>query len=203
MAHLSSAPEGVNNLELNLKSILKTIKLNESNLSMLLGALVIIVVGFLLVNYFRDRGTGLTLPGISTSVNEEEPTATPGEKTYTVVSGDNLWNIAEKYYGSGYNWTDIAKANSLVNPGVISVGHKLAMPEVSVKSPTTAQASPSETVKTDAISGATYTVVKGDNLWNIAVRAYGDGYQWTKIAQENKLVNPSLIHSGNVLTIPR
>jgi len=46
-------------------------------------------------------------------------------------------------------------------------------------------------------------VVKGDNLWQIALRAYGDGYQWVKIARENKLANPDLIHSGNILKIPR
>lgn len=187
-------------MELNLKSILKTIKLNESNLSMLLGALVIVVVGVLLVNYFKARGGNLTLPGISTSVNQEQPTT---EKTYTVVSGDNLWKIAEKYYGSGYNWTDVAKANKLKNPGIITVGQKLTMPEVTVKKSTVAQARVNTTVKTEAITGATYTVVHGDNLWKIAVRAYGDGFQWTKIAKENKLTHPSLIHSGNVLTIPR
>jgi nucleoid-associated protein YgaU len=45
--------------------------------------------------------------------------------------------------------------------------------------------------------------VKGDSLWKIAVRAYGDGYKWVSIAKANKLVNPNLIHSGNVLTLPR
>ncbi len=53
------------------------------------------------------------------------------------------------------------------------------------------------------ITGATYEVVKGDSLWKIAVRAYGDGYQWVKIARENKLVNPNLIHPGNLLALPR
>lgn len=55
----------------------------------------------------------------------------------------------------------------------------------------------------EKISGRTYTVVRGDNLWNIAVRAYGDGYRWVDIARENKLANPDLIHSGNKFTLPR
>jgi nucleoid-associated protein YgaU len=53
------------------------------------------------------------------------------------------------------------------------------------------------------ISGNTYTVVRGDNLWNIAVRAYGDGFRWVEIAKANKLVNPHLIHAGNKFTLPR
>ena len=55
----------------------------------------------------------------------------------------------------------------------------------------------------EAISGATYSVQKDDNLWNIAIRAYGDGYRWPEIAKENDLVNPGIIHSGNILTLPR
>lgn len=46
-------------------------------------------------------------------------------------------------------------------------------------------------------------MVKGDHLWGIAVRAYGDGYKWVEIARENNLVNPNLIHPGNVLSLPR
>lgn len=54
-----------------------------------------------------------------------------------------------------------------------------------------------------AITGNSYTVQSGDNLWDIAVRAYGDGYRWVEIAQANNLANPGLIFSGNVFTIPR
>lgn len=35
-------------------------------------------------------------------------------KTYTIVSGDNLWNIARKYYGDGTQWQKIYNANSAV-----------------------------------------------------------------------------------------
>jgi nucleoid-associated protein YgaU len=48
-----------------------------------------------------------------------------------------------------------------------------------------------------------YTVVKGDSLWSIAVKAYGDGYKWVSIAKANKLDNPNVIHAGNVLVIPK
>jgi len=55
----------------------------------------------------------------------------------------------------------------------------------------------------EKIIGNTYKITHGDDLWEIAVRAYGDGYRWVDIARANNLENPDLIHSDNVLTIPR
>jgi nucleoid-associated protein YgaU len=180
--------------KLDLKSILKALKLNESTISMVLGALVIVVVGVLVVNYFKDQGG--KIPFLSTGNKTEEVQTLP--KSHTVAQGENLWTIAEKYYGSGYNWVDIASENNLSDADVISEGQTLTVPNVEPKL-TTAEAVTAE----ESISGGTYTVVKGDNLWDIAVRAYGDGYRWVEIAQENSLANPDLIHEGNVLTLPR
>jgi nucleoid-associated protein YgaU len=181
---------------LNLKNLLKALKLNESTISMILGAIVIVVVGVLVVNYFKDRGGKLPFfsTGNKVEVNQNEV------KIHTAVKGDNLWKIAEKYYGSGYNWVDIAKENNLANPGVITEGQKLTIPNVEPKTATVKEV---KTVSTEPITGATYQVVKGDCLWTIAVRAYGDGYKWTEIAKANKLDNPGLIHSGNILVLPR
>lgn len=49
-----------------------------------------------------------------------------------------------------------------------------------------------------------YTVKKGDCLWNIAKKFYGNGAKYTKIynANKNKIKNPNLIYPGQVLTIP-
>ena len=50
-----------------------------------------------------------------------------------------------------------------------------------------------------------YTVVKGDCLYKIAKKFYGDGSQYTKIYDANRGViggNPNLIYPGQVLTIP-
>ena len=55
------------------------------------------------------------------------------------------------------------------------------------------------------VEGEKYTVVKGDSLWSIAVRAYGDGYKWTDVYAANKTIigtNPGLIYSGTELIIP-
>ena len=48
-----------------------------------------------------------------------------------------------------------------------------------------------------------YTVQKGDTLWKIAVKFFGDGNQWRKIYEDNKdvLGNPDRIYAGQVLKI--
>lgn len=52
----------------------------------------------------------------------------------------------------------------------------------------------------------TYTVVKGDCLWNIAKKYYGNGSKYTKIVEANQNIfskrSPNLIYAGDVLTIP-
>lgn len=50
----------------------------------------------------------------------------------------------------------------------------------------------------------TYTVVKGDCLWNISKKFYGSGAQHTKIFAANSppIQNANLIYPGQVLTIP-
>lgn len=199
---------------MDLKSLLKQLKLNESGISMALGALVIIVVGILVVNYFKGDGGNL-IPGLTDTDENNLP-----ENAYTVKEGDTLWSISEDQYGSGFEWTKIAEANDIENPYSIEEGQVISLPDIEtveeVAVPTVEpeavvteepDASVSSTVEPEttstSITSATYTVVKGDNLWDISVRAYGDGYKWVEIARENDLVHPNLIHSGNVLILPR
>lgn len=68
----------------------------------------------------------------------------------------------------------------------------------------TVQPTTRETKSAESSSGKTYTVVKGDCLWNIAKKFYGNGSQYTKIynANKDKIKNPNLIYVGQVLTIP-
>lgn len=48
--------------------------------------------------------------------------------SYTVVHGDTLWDIAERAYGDGHKWVDIAKANHLSNPNLIHSGNTFTLP---------------------------------------------------------------------------
>lgn len=158
---------------------------------MVLGSIVIVIVGILIVNYFKDKGNG-AITGTSVQT---------GTKEHVVAKGETLWSISEDSFGSGYNWVDIKTENNLKTE-TIEVGQKLVIPEVSPKEPT-ATKKVATIVNVEPITGTTYTVVKGDSLWKIAVKAYGDGYKWVEIAKANKLENPGLIYSGNILTLPR
>ena len=194
-----------------IKELLKKLRLAEGSLSTILGALVVLVVGILLFNYFRGRPAVKLLP----SLKEEAPTQQEVVKTeptpavslpaaHKVEKGEHLWKIALNYYGSGYNWVDIVKENRLKNPNRLLVGQELKIPAVAVRTekvllPKTGQG---EAVL-EPISGGSYTVMQGDNLWQIAVRAYQDGFKWPEVAKANELVNPNLIHPGNVLELPR
>jgi nucleoid-associated protein YgaU len=48
-----------------------------------------------------------------------------------------------------------------------------------------------------------YIVQKGDTLFIIAQKAYGDKEAWMKIATQNNIKNPDLIEVGQTLKIPR
>lgn len=58
--------------------------------------------------------------------------------------------------------------------------------------------------KTKQQTQRTYTVVKGDCLWNISKKFYGKGSLYTKIyeANKDKIKNPNLIYPNMVLIIP-
>ena len=63
---------------------------------------------------------------------------------------------------------------------------------------------PTETRVDNTVTPRTYTVKKGDCLWKIARQFYGNGSKYTLIynANRDKIKNPNLIYTGQVLTIP-
>ncbi len=57
------------------------------------------------------------------------PIAAPvTQATYTIQKNDTLWKIAERHYGNGQRWTDIAAANPGVNPKKLAVGQTITLP---------------------------------------------------------------------------
>ena len=67
-----------------------------------------------------------TAPASPTAAAEE-----PEASTYTVVSGDTLWKIAERVYGNGSQYMKIFEANTdiLEHPDRIFPGQKLVIPD--------------------------------------------------------------------------
>ena len=72
-------------------------------------------------------------PEVAATANEVSTPATEVEgRTYTVQSGDTLWVIAEKMYGSGGKYMKIFEANTplLENPDKIFPGQELVIPDI-------------------------------------------------------------------------
>lgn len=77
----------------------------------------------------------------------------------------------------------------------------------SMKNGTTKTPTPKPTTTkpvTPTVKTKTYTIKKGDTLWAIAKKYYGNGSQYTKIynANKDKIKNPNLIYPGQVIKIP-
>ena len=56
------------------------------------------------------------------------PPPAPAPRTYTVVSGDTLWAIAERFYGDGNKYPQIAEASGISNPDLIHPGQVVTIP---------------------------------------------------------------------------
>ncbi|MFA5407474.1 MAG: LysM peptidoglycan-binding domain-containing protein, partial [Bacilli bacterium] len=75
--------------------------------------------------------------------------ATPSNNTYTVVSGDSLWSIANKF---GVSVNELRNLNNLTSD-LLDVGQVLIIPVTGIPIPS---------------EPTTYIVVSGDNLYSIA-----------------------------------
>lgn len=125
-------------------------------------------------------GQVLIIPGVSDG-NEDNNGMGPST-TYTVVRGDSLWSIANRF---GVTVQQIRDANNLTTD-VLSVGQVLTIPGVSDNE--------------DENNGAVfyYTVERGDSLWSIA-RRFGITVQ--EIRDANNLTSDTL-SVGQSLIIP-
>lgn len=164
--------------------------------SMIVGLLVFLI-GLGVAYKFISARMNNVKQGEAASIEEQNKQ----KGTHVVVEGETLWSIAEKEIGSGYNAPDIAKANKLTDPNRIEIGAKLTIPNVSPIVVGTGTVTSAKTTPV-TIKVAKYTIQEGDTLWDISVRAYGDGYRWSEIAKANKVANPDLIYAGNVLNLP-
>jgi len=188
--------------ETYLDRVGREVSSSQSKVSMVLGALIILVVGVLIFNYFNRTKTEL---------GPAQQTETEGDK-YVVKEGDTLFLIAEKYYQDGYKYPEIAKENNITNVDAIEVGLLLQIPKLEAAVVALTPAPTQEPLGTGGadttiwgpkIEGDTYTVVEGDWLSTISAKAYGDIFAYPKLAEANNIQNPDLIFPGQVLKIPR
>jgi LysM repeat protein len=100
---------------------------------------------------------------------------------YTVVKGDTLSGIAQRY---GTNWQTLAALNGISNPNVIYPGQKIKLPG--------AVAVP------DAPKQPTYTVKPGDSLSAVASKY---GTSWQRLQQINGIADANRIYPGQVIKI--
>ncbi len=120
------------------------------------------------------------------------------DKYHTVVAGECLTELAQKYYGSTKYWRRIYNANDdiLPNPHFIRAGQELKIPPLEIK----------EGRKQTSLADGKYLVKKGETLWSIAEKLIPseDINHWNLIYQLNKdkILNPNLVYAGTLLKIP-
>lgn len=115
---------------------------NQSYLNLILGALIIIVLGVLIYNYFtKPEGTLGPSQQTNTQTGDVTKENLPGK--YTIKEGDTLFSIAQKYYDDGYKYPLISEANKLTNENTLNVGQVLEIPKPAEASSSPA-AQPSE-----------------------------------------------------------
>jgi len=179
----------------NAEPIVYTVKAGDSlwNISRKYGVSVEVIFD---VNNLRDKdslslGQKLEIPaiggGVSNSNQKQEPTII----TYTVVKGDNLWSISQRY---DVNMSTIISTNNLKEISRLSIGQKLKLPITNMDI-AKAEGYDQEAVAEEII----YYVKKGESLWSIS-REYN--VKLEAIIAANSITDASKISAGQQLRIP-
>ncbi|MCC5828202.1 MAG: LysM peptidoglycan-binding domain-containing protein [Phycisphaeraceae bacterium] len=159
-------------------------------------------------------------PGTTRDADRPGDTTTPRPTTgrvlpesHTVVQGDSLTAISQTYYGSARYWRQLVQHNpDLEDPDRLRVGQVIKLPPydsvVRTAAPTptpTTPATPDRPTRTTSPGERTHTVAEGDNLWKIAEQYYGEGGNYQRIFEANRVLlgdNPNNLRVGQVLVIP-
>lgn len=149
-----------------------------------------------------------------------QPARAPEPTKHTIVAGDTLSAIADRYYSDGRKSDLILAANpSLKNPRNLKIGTEIIIPpsgdsvgQSGAKSSlgsdslvSTNRSGGAQPARTVEASGKTYTVQQGDTLYGISQRVYGTGSKWETILKNNRALlrgDPKRLAPGMVLLIP-
>ncbi|MDN5562214.1 MAG: LysM peptidoglycan-binding domain-containing protein [Luteococcus sp.] len=112
---------------------------------------------------------------------------------HRVAAGEDLWTIAETWYGDGTRWRSIASANDLDPEAVLPVGIVLRLDGVTSRP--TSEPMPEEVA---------VVVRPGDTLSSLAQEHLGDSARWPEIQAANatRVVDPDVIRPGWRLVLP-
>ena len=124
-------------------------------------------------------------------------------------NGKGLFDTSQKVVIEDYTIKEDAKEGFDVKVSITLKQYKpfktkKVVVDTDKKKPTTSTSKDRPAGDNQPKTGTTYTVVKGDCLWKIAKRFYGNGAEYTKIynANKDKISNPNLIYPGQKLVIP-
>lgn len=175
-----------------------------------------------------------SLPAISGPEEEKEiiaadvlPSSTVQDSVYRVQKGDSLWKLAEQWFGDGYQYVQIARANNLPQTAYLEIGQELRRPSRPTVGATAWQTDeplsleqvqniemqkkngvlpqPGSNADASLSSSKTYTIQSGDSLWKIAIKHFKNGQRWTEIYDLNKErigANPDLIYPRHQILLP-
>ena len=118
-------------------------------------------------------------------------------QNYTIQPGDNLMSISQAFYGRSDYYDEIAYLNNISDPSVIRAGDVIYLPNDYRELEFCGQ--DDKWMDGDILY---YTFGKGDTLWALASRFYGDGMYWKCLAAFNGIKNPKKVRDGKVIMIP-
>jgi len=107
------------------RDISERIRLDESYVSLILGAVVVFGLSVVAFLFIRESGYQNLAPTLDKT---NIPQITVTQKTYVLKEGESLWDVAVKFYGDGYKYVDIINANKLENPDYVPPGTRLIIP---------------------------------------------------------------------------
>lgn len=142
----------------------------------------------------------------------EPPARRPGsELIHYVKSGENLYNIAETYYGNGDYWRSIASRNpdTVDEDGRIVEGARLVIPNRSglIDSGQFSAVATERVVQITTVTPAkpqTIEVESGDTLSVLAHRHLGNSTRWRELLEANRdqIGSPQDLQAGMTLRLP-
>ena len=130
------------------------------------------------------------VPPVEEEIRLTGPSGQVQSVQHRVVGGDDLWTLAERYYGEGREWRKIAAANPTRlsgGPDRLEAGWTLVIPDVQED------------------SDGDVTVRPGDTLSSIAAAELGSARRWSELYAANRaqLEDPDTLAVGMELSLPK